>query len=115
MTTQKYIDKAVSAANQAIDRGKKCVMVLFPTNQWVYDACTYISRTSGVHYRAANAYSGLKTLPVDTLILVSPKRLDPMGVAFAKNRLRAQRNAEIIEIDKETDDDIFQKAQELAG
>jgi hypothetical protein len=101
MTTQEYIDKAVTRANQAIDRGSKCVMVLFPTTQWVFDAIRTQFATSGVHYRAANVHSGLKMLPVDTLILVSPKHLDPIGVALAKNRMHTQCNAELIEIDKE--------------
>jgi hypothetical protein len=104
MTTEEYIDKAISKAMQAVNRGRKCVMILFPSTQWVSDAIQGHIAVDTVYYRAANVHSGLMMLPVDCLILVNYENLDPVGVEFAKNRMHAQRDAELIVIDKQNNE-----------
>ncbi len=77
------------------------VMVLFPNWIWV-SAALRQPRPSGVYLRASTVESGLKSLLIDTLILVG--RHDPAwnkkGELYARERTRASLKPQVIIAEK---------------
>jgi hypothetical protein len=102
MTAQQRFDLVVRARGVAMSekrKGKTCIMVLFPNSQWDSYACL---RLRDVHQRWADQHAGLKSLPVETLILVASdaEGWDANGLALARERLRAQSGKVILITEK---------------
>lgn len=92
MNTQQMTDRiaeAVEYAKADLEEGYTCAMILVPDRNWLqFTPCD----RDGLHFRASTVHSGLKSLPVDSLTLVGgEKEFDPVGLALAKERLRASR------------------------
>ncbi len=88
---------AHEAGYRALDEkkeGRQCIMVLMPKG-WGAIAFDMGSWPKGVWPRFSNLHSSLKSLPIETLIIVG-KNHDKEGVSFALERLRAQANRRVV-------------------
>ena len=83
--------QAYHLAIGAILEGKQCVMIVFPDLQWSRDVL-FMPQIAGVHARFSTRHSGLKSLPVDCLILVDGDSddFDHQGACLALERTKAQ-------------------------
>jgi hypothetical protein len=92
------VDRAYAAAEA--EGRDKCVMILFPC----YADWSKHNRVilNNIHVRYSDQHSGLKMLPVDTLIVVDPDsdEWDSKGCDYAKERLRASRDGKITLIER---------------
>jgi hypothetical protein len=96
---QAMIDKAYVLAREERANGQNCVMVLFPSRHPSCVCC----QEEGIHTRYSDEPSGLKSLPVDTLILVGPTDADwdEHGVRLAKEKLSVSRTATTIYVNED--------------
>lgn len=96
---QDMIDKAYTLAREERANGQNCVMVLFPSRAWLHTLC----QEDGIHTRFSNFYSSLKSLAIDTLILVgfSDDDWDEDGVRLAKEKLNVSRTGTTIYVNED--------------
>jgi hypothetical protein len=96
---QDMIDKAYTIAREERANGQNCVTVLFPSQTWLHTMC----HENGIYTRYSDKPSGLKSLPVDTLILVGPTDADwdEHGIRLAKEKLSVSRTATTIYVNEE--------------
>jgi len=108
---KELVVESIRIATDRSRSGKQCIMVLFPNADWTKDVMDYLSQTivgtfvagmpiRNVFIRYSDNRTGLKSLPVDCLILVDPDNPDfnVEGVAYAKARLQSQQNSLTIEV-----------------
>ena len=95
---QDMIDKAYELAREEKASGQKCVTVLFPSR---HSFLTGID--GGIYTRYSDEPSSLKSLPVDTLILVgtTDDDWDEHGVRLAKERTRPSRTGKIVYLNED--------------
>jgi len=93
--------EAKRVAREEVSEGRN-VMMLFPTGVWANEALKVKRDLDGVHMRFSNRHSGLKSLPIDTLILVaaSDGDWDEEGLAYAKERLRSSKEPKTVRIER---------------
>jgi hypothetical protein len=98
MMNQDRIDKAYVLAREERFNGQNCVMVLFPSR---HSFRTGIEE--GIYTRYSDEPSSLKSLPIDTLILVGPidAAWDERGVRWAKEKLSVSRTATTIYVNED--------------
>lgn len=86
------------AKSEAVD-GQQ-VMVLFPTPEWRSAA---LPQPKDIWLRSSTVESGLKCLPIDTLILVDRSHPDwnINGERYARERLRTSREPRVIHVVEE--------------
>ena len=82
------------AQEEAVDRH---VMILFPTSEWRSVA---LPQSENIWLRASTNESSLKSVPIDTLILVDRKHPDwnKKGELYARELLRTSRRPRIIHV-----------------
>lgn len=92
------IATAIGLANDEAKDGRT-VMVLFPDMKWTSTA-KRLRPAERVHVRATTVHTGLKSLLVDTLILVAPdaSTWDQDGEAYARERSRASSDPRIVTV-----------------
>ena len=78
-------------------------MVLVPDISWTPNRPLTLSPSGGygpLHIRRTTRHSGLKSVPIDTLILVSPDdpNWDARGEVLARERLRTSRDPRVIQV-----------------
>jgi hypothetical protein len=79
------------------------VLLLFPDKSWVAGAPLTAPSKDGhgdIHIRCSTCLSGLKTVAIDTLILVEPtaSTWDAAGEAYARERLRTSTDPRVIQV-----------------
>ena len=90
---QDYVDKAYALAHEEIADGQKCVMVLFPSQEWQHPP----SRERKIYTRYSDTHISLKSLPVDTLITVGDaQEFSTDGLRYIMDRMRASVNTKVI-------------------
>jgi hypothetical protein len=99
MMNQDLIDMAYDLARWQRANGQKCVMVLFPSIEWRHTLC----QEEGIYTRFSDVHSSLKSLAIDTLILVgsADDYWDEDGVRRVKERVRISRTSKILYISGE--------------
>jgi hypothetical protein len=89
---QDMIDKAYALARGGLAKGQKCVMILFSTQAWHHTP----RPEEGIHVRYSDTHSGLKSLPVDMLIVVGEaKEFSREGFDYLWDRMRASVSTEV--------------------
>ncbi len=90
------IDKVMIIARNEVDEGRR-VMVLFPTPEWRSAA---LPEPVNIYLRASTVESGLKSLAIDTLILVGHNHPDwnKSGEMYAREKTRTSREPRIIRL-----------------
>jgi len=90
------IDYAMEIANYEAAAGNT-VMVLFPNRGWV-GAALRRPKQDGVYLRSSTVESSLKSLAIDTLVLVARNcpTWNEKGEMYARERLRTSRNPRVI-------------------
>jgi hypothetical protein len=101
---QDKIDKAYVLAREERSNGQNCVVVLFPSQAWRHTRCN----EEGIFTRFSDRDSDLKSLPIDTLILVGPTDADwdERGVRWAKEKLSVSRTATTIYLNEDYDESV---------
>jgi hypothetical protein len=93
---------AFKLANSEAAAGRN-VMLLFPDRSWTAGA-PLMTRPKGAHgviyIRCTTYLSGLRSVAIDTLILVSPdtSTWDAEGEAMARERLRTSLDPQVIKV-----------------
>ena len=103
MLLRNQISHALKIANHEADAGN-IVMVLFPNRGWVSAALRRPLRDN-VHLRATTVESSLKTLAIDTLILVgrTDASWNENGEKCAREKLRTSKNPRVIMVKVDED------------
>ncbi len=88
------IARVMELAQKETRDGRR-VMVLFPTPEWRSAA---LPQPENIYLRASTVESGLKSLAIDTLILVGRDHPDwnENGERYARERIRASRHPRVI-------------------
>ena len=90
---QDMVDKAYDLAREERARGQQCIMVLFPSQEWHHPPC----RERHIYTRYSDTHSGLKSLPVDTLITVGDaKEFTKRGFDYIWDRMRDSDDTKVI-------------------
>ena len=105
------MNKTLKMALELADREAKAgrnVMILVPDTSWMWGMCGVCTfAPSGprgaIYIRCSTCHSGLKSVAIDTLILVASTvpTWDAAGEAFARERLRTSLDPRVIQV-KET-------------
>ena len=85
----------------------RTAMILFPTSSWGAVMFDMGCVPEGIFLRVSNRHSNLKSIVLDTLILVAADDdgWDQEGLALVKERLRGCANPKLISIFRELDRD----------
>lgn len=90
---QAMIDKAYDLAREEKVKGSKYVVVFFPTQEWWHPP----SRERYIYTRYSDTPSGLKSLPVDTLIAVGDaKEFSREGFDYIWDKMRTPVSTKVI-------------------
>jgi len=90
------IDKALKLARSEVANERR-VMVLFPNSKWRSAA---LPQSEGIWLRASTVESSLKSVPIDTLILVYRKHPDwnMKGERYARGKLCTSPSPRVIDL-----------------
>lgn len=93
-------DLAVHTANELVKN--RTVMVLFPSRRLAAESgYSALSQIDGLWVRFADEPSGLKSLAIDTLIVLAPRKCDRHGVKLAIERTRTSLEPKLILLEDE--------------
>jgi len=98
------IENAVFAAFEEVQAGRK-VMILVPNREWA-SIVQKSWKLPEIWVRASTVESGLKSVPIDTLILVGTDHHDwnVAGESYARERVHPSPNGRIIIFDPDIGD-----------